>query len=207
MEFRRNQYFKYYVNYPKEKKEKYPVLLFLHGAGERGENHEEFLNCAIIKELEKNGLEIPFLVIAPIIENQADTWLDLQERLFLFIEEVVRLDEVDKDAVSITGISMGAYGVYTIVARHPELFQAAIPVCGGGQRWNMRACKNVPFWIFHGSQDSVIPVYYSEDMVKAIESFGGNVKFTVVEGADHDSWNSVYNRKDVYEFLLQDKLK
>jgi predicted peptidase len=103
----------------------------------------------------------------------------------------------------VTGLSMGGFGTWTILAKYPNLFAAAVPICGGGDPATAESIKHIPIWAFHGAKDNVVPLERSRQMVDAIERVGGNAKLTVYPEAGHNSWSETYDNPEVYQWLLE----
>jgi predicted peptidase len=184
--------------YDAEKGKKWPLLLFLHGAGERGDDLEK-VKAHGPPRLMKEGREFPFIVVAP--QCPVDLWWSA----FLtkpVLDEVLNGFSVDEDRVYVTGLSMGGYGTWDIAAKYPEMFAAAAPVCGGGEPERAAKMKDLPLWVFHGAKDDVVKLDESEKMVKAVEEAEGDVKFTVYPEAGHDSWTETYDNPELYEWFL-----
>ena len=107
----------------------------------------------------------------------------------------------------VTGLSMGGFGSWNLLAEYPGKFAAAVPICGGGDPAKAEMMKETPIWVFHGAKDSAVSIKKSEEMVDALKKAGGNVKFTMYPEAGHDSWTETYNNQEVYKWLLEQKLK
>ena len=196
---------KYLIYLPKDydKKESWPLMLFLHGAGERGDNLEAVKVHGPPKLIEA-GKEFPFIVISP--QCPKDKWWDPDE-LKALLDEIVKKYKVDKDRIYVTGLSMGGYGTWALAAEQPMRFAAIVPICGGGDPEKAKLIADVPIWVFHGKKDSVVPFSNSEKMVEALKKRGGDPKFTAYPDADHDSWTESYNNPELYEWLLKQKRK
>ncbi len=110
---------------------------------------------------------------------------------------------VDADRIYLTGLSLGGYGIWNIAIDHPERFAAIAPICGAGESDNACRLKSVPVWAFHGGSDSVVPLKDDQDMVDAVRACGGDVKFTVYPGVDHDAWTQTYANPALYQWFLQ----
>ncbi len=110
--------------------------------------------------------------------------------------------KIDKRRMYITGLSMGGYATWDLLAKHPKLFAAAVPICGGGDPAKAAHMKIVPIWAFHGDQDKTVPLSASQQMVDAVKAAGGDVKLTVYPGVDHNSWSPTYANPEVYAWLL-----
>lgn len=186
--------------------ERWPLLLFLHGAGERG-NDLELVKMHGPPRLLKEGKEFPFLVVSPQCPETGDWKVNhwRPETLLALLDQIVARYKVDSDRVYVTGLSMGGFGVWALAAQAPERLAAIVPICGGGDpAWAARLAR-LPIWAFHGAQDSVVPLAGSQRMIDAVRSQGGEVKFTIYPGVDHDSWTETYANPKLYEWLLQQR--
>lgn len=181
--------------------ESWPVLLFLHGAGERGSDLNLVKKHGPPKLIEA-GQEFPFIVVSP--QCPGGRWWESFE-LAALLDEIEANYKVDKDRIYVTGLSMGGYGTWALTAYQPKRFAAIAPICGGGEPFMTRLYSHVPTWVFHGDEDNVVPLARSESMVEALKSAGGNVKFTVYEGVGHDSWTETYANDEFYKWLLEQK--
>jgi predicted peptidase len=185
----------------------WPTILFLHGAGERGDELEKVLVHGPPK-LAKRDPKFPFIVIAP--QTPAGGRWHADELLAL-LDNVTGDHKVDPKRVYLTGLSMGGYGSWELGAAHPERFAAIAPICGGGNTIDVRLARRVeghplktlPVWAFHGAKDSVVPLSESERMIEAFKSIGNqDVKLTVYPEANHDSWTETYDNPKLYEWFL-----
>lgn len=182
---------------------RWPLMLFLHGAGERGNNLEIVKKHGPLKRI-ASGTNLPFVVVAPQCPSN-DWWESTRQCLTLvaLLDEVLAKHRIDPDRVYCTGLSMGGYGTWRLASENPERFAAVIPICGGGRWFTVGAMRNVPAWVFHGAKDPVVPLVESEKMVNALRKAGGTVEFTVYPEAQHDSWTATYDNPAVYEWLLK----
>jgi predicted peptidase len=179
----------------------WPLMLFLHGAGESGNDLQKVKKHGPPKLLEAKK-DFPFIVVSP--QSPGRGWDPAT--LNALLDEVMAKYKVDKDRVYLTGLSMGGFGTWTLAAAHPERFAALVPICGGGNPADARKLKDLPIWVFHGAKDRVVPPNRSEEMVRALKDAGAeNVKFTLYPDADHDSWTETYNNPELYEWLLKQK--
>ena len=126
----------------------------------------------------------------------------MQEKVISLLERFLINNKIDKKRIYISGISMVGYGTWGIIIKRPNLFVAAIPICGGGDPLKTQGLKTLPIWVFHGEDDSVVPASESIKMVESINKIGGNVKFTLYPNVDHDSWTKTYKNKKKYDWLL-----
>jgi predicted peptidase len=191
--------------YGGDEQKRWPLMLFLHGAGERGTNLELVKKHGPPKIVEQQP-DFPFIVVSP--QCPTGRWWDNDlEDLSALLDEVQTKYRVDLDRVYLTGLSMGGFGSWSLATREPDRFAAIVPICGGGQPLLAGRLKNVPVWAFHGAKDPVVPVDATKEMVRALEKSGGNVKMTVYPEAGHDSWTEAYNNPELYKWLLEQKRK
>ncbi|HTE85856.1 MAG TPA: prolyl oligopeptidase family serine peptidase [Dehalococcoidia bacterium] len=176
----------------------WPLMLSLHGAGERGDDPGLVKLHGIPKRL-TDGTELPFIVVAPQCPLEQD-WSP--QSLGLLLDEVERNYSIDPDRVYVTGLSMGGRGTWALAIASPHRFAAIAPVCGRGDPDAVGSIAHVPVWAFHGALDPVVPPARSEEMVEALRRCGGNVRFTVYPEAGHDSWTSAYAEPELYAWLL-----
>ncbi len=201
-------------------KKKYPLVLFFHGAGERGTKNIKVLQWGLMPlhaYLEANHVEA--IVIAPQCAPK-EQWVDTpwsnpshvmpenpsgQMQLAIeLLKTTASTLPVDKKRIYVTGLSMGGFGAWDIVQRMPEMFAATMPVCGGGDTAQAGQFKNVPVWAFHGSKDGVVIPQRSRDMVAAINSAAGNAKLTEFP-VGHAAWKPAYSEKAHWDWLFQQK--
>jgi len=198
---------KYLLYLPKgfdaKKETAWPVLLFLHGSGERGTDIDKVKVHGPPKLVEK-GTDLPMIVISP--QCPAGQWWDV-DLLAGLIESVIKSHKGDKTKVYCTGLSMGGFGTWTLCSKHPALFAAAVPICGGGNPKEVAAMKDIPTWVFHGDKDNAVNVKKSQEMVDALKAAGGAVEFTVYEGVGHDSWTKTYEAPKLWEWLAKQQRK
>lgn len=178
----------------------WPLLVFLHGLGERGPDLNRVKKHGPAKLIE-TGREFPFIIVSP--QCVATGWWSYEtEKVITLINEITETYRVDKKRVYLTGLSMGGFGTWAVAASYPDRFAAIAPVCGGGHIFVANNLKNVPVWAFHGAKDSVVPLERSQEMVDAVNSAGGHAKLTVYPQADHNSWTETYKNEKLYEWLL-----
>jgi predicted peptidase len=199
----------------------YPLVLLLHGAGERGaDNAKQLVHGAAEFAKPENRRQYPCFVVAP--QCPADRrWVEVNwnlpshempekasEPLTLALDLVEKLAAelpVDKGRIYVTGLSMGGFGTWDAIERRPELFAAAIPICGGGDAAQAEKVKGVPVWAFHGDKDPVVPVRRTTDMIEAVAKAGGTAKMTIYSGIAHDSWSATYANPKVLDWLFEQK--
>lgn len=184
-------------------KEKHPLMLFLHGAGERGDNLELVKTHGPAKLVEQ-GKDFPFIIVSPQCPvNKRWEPADLIALLDFMISNY----KVDENRIYVTGLSMGGNGTWKLAAEIPERIAAIVPICGWGDPFAAMMMGKIPAWVFHGAKDQVVPLNSSEVMVETLKRNGGEVKFTVYPEANHDSWTETYNNPEVYEWLLKQSLE
>ena len=178
---------------------RYPTLLYLHGAGSRGED----LNVIRGSSFFRNAFEqdIALRIIAP--QCFADTWFDLFEQLIDFAQNVASDPAVDPERYYLSGVSMGGYAAWQLAMSLPDLFAAVTPVCGGGMYWNAQRLKNTPIWAFHGKIDSTVLVSESIHMVEAVNANGGHAKLTIYPDAGHNAWDPTFSDPAYWIWLLR----
>ncbi|HSH69856.1 MAG TPA: prolyl oligopeptidase family serine peptidase [Deferrisomatales bacterium] len=176
----------------------WPLILFLHGVGERGDDLSVVARLGPPKA-SRQWPYFPFAVAAPQCAS-GESWA--VDRLVRFLDGVLAAHAVDPDRVYLTGLSMGGYGTWHLAAAHPERFAAAAPVCGGGDPRRAGRLQRLPVWAFHGAKDPVVPLAASREMVDALERIGAPVRFTVYPGVGHDSWTRTYADWELYQWFL-----
>lgn len=186
----------------------WPVLLFLHGAGERGDDINLMTVHGPSKRIAKEpgfAENCPFIVVSPqCLSNHY--WSPGQ--LQLLLDDIEKNYKVDKNRIYVSGISMGGFGTWMLTADRPERFAAVAPICGGFDPQKADKFVNVPVWAFHGDADSVVSAKLTQNMVKAIEDAGGKkVKMTIYPGVNHDSWTQTYENPALYDWFLEHKLE
>ncbi len=176
----------------------WPLLVFLHGMGEVG-NNLELVKRHGPPKLIAQGKHFPFIVLSP--QSPRPGWN--VHAVAALIDHIADKYNVDRSRIYLTGLSMGGFGTWALAAAYPEKFAAIAPICGGGDPRSAERLKNIPVWVFHGARDRVVPLAASERMVKALKAAGGNVKFTVYPDAGHDSWTATYDNPELYRWFLQ----
>ncbi|MDD5622755.1 MAG: prolyl oligopeptidase family serine peptidase [Actinomycetota bacterium] len=186
-------------DYYKEKTKNWPMILFLHGAGERGGNVEMLREVGVPKLAEEDK-DFPFIVVSPLCP--ADRYW-VPAVLKKLLDDVCGELRVDMDRIYLTGLSMGGYGTWDTAIKYPDIFAAIAPICGGGNPYWVYKLSDMPVWVFHGAQDTVVSPQESIKMVEALEKYGGNVKFTLYPELEHDCWTETYNNPELYEWFLE----
>ena len=184
--------------------DEWPLLLFLHGAGERGDDLE-LVKVHGPPKMIAQGRDFPFVVISP--QCPEDVWWSI-EMLHTLINVIVETHRIDKSRIYVTGLSMGGYGSWGLAYTYPDLFAAAVPICGGGEPEKAPLMKEIPTWVFHGAKDTAVPLERSQEMVDALKDAGGNVRFTVYPEAGHvGAWENAYGDPELWEWLVKQERK
>ncbi|MFD2245366.1 prolyl oligopeptidase family serine peptidase [Pontibacter ruber] len=219
----------YRILYPENYKpdQKYPLILVLHGAGERGRNNEsQLVHGAKLFLKPEYRQQYPAIVVFPQCPPE-DYWsnvnivysADSSSRTFNYrkggsptrslkavmelVEELEKFGSIDKRRMYLGGLSMGGMGTFELLRRKPDTFAAAFPICGGGHPAGARKyAKKVSLWVFHGEEDGVVPVEKSTVMVEAIRKAGGDVKYTVYPGVNHNSWDYAFAEPELLSWLF-----
>ena len=199
---------KYNIYYPDnyyDSDTTFPLVLFLHGAGERGSDLSLVEKHGIPKMI-NNGEDFPFITIAPQCpKNQWWSEPLYVKTLILLVEDIIRSNKIDIGRIYATGLSMGGYGTLAIAKERPDLFSAIIPVCGGMDTTDIERLKDIPIWLFHGDEDKVVPVENSELIYDLLKPMNPDIKITIYKGVNHNSWDMTYNDKKIYDWILKYK--
>lgn len=193
----------YLLNVPDNKKEKKPLIVFLHGSGEKGNDLEKVKAHGPLKFLKTNKLDA--YVLAP--QCPENEYWD-EEVLYRLILKISKENNVDTNRIYLTGLSMGGWGAWNLAMAHPEMFAALIPIAGFVDRVPMiENCKikDIPTRIFHGLLDDVVDVSYSTVIYKRLKPCSKDIQLTIFDDANHDSWTRVYDNKEIYEWMLKQK--
>lgn len=220
----------YRILFPKDynQSKKYPLVLLLHGGGERGtDNEKQLTHGAALFLTEDNRNNFPAIVIVPqcptdsywgsVNLDRSTSPITLSfdysrpittplKNAIELVQKISSEEGVDKKRIYITGLSMGGMGTFEAVSRFPKLFAAAVPICGGGDtiRYDKRV-KNIPFRVFHGDADAVIAVNESRQMVKKLESLSVRVTYKEYPGVNHNSWDNAFVEPDFLSWMFSQK--
>lgn len=200
---------------------KYPLIIFLHGSGERGHDNEAQLKWGVQNfATDQMMIQQPAIVIAPQCPEKQQ-WANFQgyggkndlrlqsqpslsmKLLIGLIHQLIEKAPVDTDRIYITGLSMGGFGTYDAIERYPDLFAAAIPVAGGGDTSKAALIAHIPIWDFHGAEDAAVDPQLSRDMIKALQQAGGRPGYTEYPGVGHFSWLGAYSDPIVLAWLFR----
>ncbi len=203
--------------------ETYPLVVFLHGAGERGgDNNAQLIHGVGEFAAPEQRRKYPCFLIAPQCPS-GKRWVEVDwsakshtlpkepsDPMRATLELIQSLQKelpIDSKRIYVTGLSMGGYGVWDALARKPELFAVGAPVCGGADINTANTIKQIPVWLFHGDQDPAVPVSRSRDMVAALKKAGGEPKYTEYKGIGHNSWDRAYKEEEMFKWLFAQKRK
>jgi predicted peptidase len=197
---------------------RYPLVVFLHGAGERGRDNEKQLKYLPTWMAEPALRERhPCFLLAPQCRED-ERWVDISWAdkkstpqgppttdmlaVIAALNAVITAEPVDPGRIYLTGLSMGGYGSWDLAARQPERFAALLPICGGGDEATAPRLAKLPIWCFHGDADQVVPVERSRSMIAAVRAAGGGPKYSELSGVDHDSWTPAYRDPAVLDWMF-----
>ena len=214
--------YRLYSPTPIEEKAEYPLIIFLHGAGERGDDNTSQMKHgvgSIIRFIEQ--FNKPAFVIAPQVADGLQ-WVDTpwsddahvlpkspsasMSLLLGLIDSVNQTLPIDRHRIYITGISMGGFGTWDLLMRRPTEFAAAIPICGGGDETSAHLIRDIPVWVFHGGDDQVVKTDRSRNMIEALAAVEGRPRYTEYPGVGHDSWTVTYDNPKVLQWLFEQTL-
>lgn len=184
-----------------EQQESWPLLLFLHGSGERGDDLE-LVKVHGPPKLVAAGKDFPFIVVSP--QCPKDQWWEPIE-LVALLNDLSDKYKVDDNRIYVTGLSMGGFGTWQLASYAPDRLAAIAPICGGGEKYWAKQFAHLPVWAFHGAKDTGVPLERSQLMVDELKKNGGNPRLTVYPEAGHDSWTETYENPKLYEWLLEQK--
>lgn len=174
----------------------YPLVVFLHGAGEKGDDNQLQL-LGLPEQMAESRWQkrFPCYLLAPQCSPDFH-WSNHEEDLVALIRQLRGQQAVDPQRIYLTGLSMGGFGCWSLAAREPDLFAAVVPICGGGEPSTAERLVGVPIWAVHGDADDAVPVQYSRDMIAAIRRAGGTPAYSELKGVGHDSWTQTYRDPD-----------
>jgi len=200
---------------------KYPLVIFLHGSGERGNDNKAQLKWGVTNFATDKAMVLhPAFVIAPQCPKNS-TWANVDnylngnpvklkatpskpmELLIDLIHQFIKNNRVDINRIYITGLSMGGYGTYDALERYPKLFAAGVPVCGAGDTSKVKLITHIPIWIFHGNEDAAVNPKYDVNMYQALLKAGANPGFTMYPGVGHFSWLAAYSDPMMMAWLFK----
>jgi predicted peptidase len=198
---------------------KYPLLVFLHGAGERGDDNQNQLKWGR-EWMEQAVTQYQAVVVAPQCPGDC-RWVEVDwglpahdmpaemsrpmRLMFEMLPSIEKEYAIDPARRYIGGLSMGGYGAWDALCRQPDYFAAAVPICGGADEKQAKAIAKIPVWVFHGEVDGTVPVIRARNMVEAVKKEGGNPKYSEYPGVDHFSWVNAFTEPELLKWLFQQK--
>ncbi len=186
----------------------WPILLYLHGAGDRGTDLALVRRVPAVQQALTRP-DDPFILLAPQQTDTDQAWVNVPTRTVVMrlLDQILAQYRGDPTRVYLTGISMGGWGTWFLAKQYPGRFAAIAPLCGYPDTKWAPALMHTPVWTFHGTNDSVAPITDTEAMVDTLQKLGADPKFTPIVGAGHDIASIVYTRNDLYEWLLAHRLQ
>lgn len=196
-----------YVPWEYTPQKRWPVILFLHGAGERGTDGLKQTEVGIGRAIRLHSERFPALVVMP--QCAPEQWWagKMNEMALKALDQTLKEYSCDENRLYLTGLSMGGFGCWNIVSEYPDKFAAVVPICGGGDPEKVSPkLKSLPIWVFHGAEDKVVPPERSRVMVEAVKSVGNTqIRYTEYEGVGHNSWDKAYEEKELIDWLFSQK--
>lgn len=196
---------RYILQLPQNKKEKFPLIVFLHGSGERGTDIEMVKNHSPFTY--QNLMKTDVAILAPQCEE--NTWWDTNA-IYELIQSIVKNYNADPSRIYLTGLSMGGWGTWKLATEHPELFAAVAPVCGVTDTniyKNVEVLKNTPVQIYHGALDDIVSPTMSLEIYQKLKKVNPSCNLTIFPNDNHNSWDSTYSNPAFYEWLFAQKKK
>lgn len=181
---------------------KWPVIVFLHGSGERGRDLSLLRKQGIPSFLDARP-EFPFVVVSP--QCPPNEYYDT-DTVIAVLDEVERTCAVDPERVYLTGISMGGFGAWQLACAHPDRFAAVAPIAGWGIEGLAPNARHVPIWAFHGADDRLVPADWAQRMKDEMDRAGGSMRLTIYPKTGHNAWTRTYEKADLFEWFLSHKL-
>jgi predicted peptidase len=195
----------YWLHRPERLAEPSPLVLFLHGAGERGDDLDLVAVHGPPKQA-KAGRSLPFMLAAP--HCPADSWWSWQlEALDALLDDLLKAHPIDPSRVYLTGLSMGGMGVWELAARYPDRFAALVPICGSAGPWLAGRVAGLPVWAFHNEDDQAVPVTGTTKIIEVLRKHDGDVRATINPTGGHDAWTAAYDDPALYDWLLRQRRK
>ena len=202
-----NWEFPFVIYKPDKMENGLPLIIQLHGAGEAGEGGEDLVKVDKFgfSNMLLSGEEFPCVFVMPQCGKDS-FWVAEIQRIYAFVQKIIREHNIDENRVYLTGLSMGGYGTWYTALRYPNMFAAIAPICGGGMVWKAGVLR-MPIWAFHGTEDATVSVSETINMIRKIRNVGVNndVKMTLLDGVKHDAWNYAYNPQLVDWMLSKSK--
>ncbi len=183
---------------------KYPLIIFLHGIGERGSDLQLLKREGLPKILD-GDTSFPFIVISPQCPLSTEWYYTNEDNvrsINVMLDDAIKRYPIDTNRIYLTGLSMGGIGTWYFAIKNPERFAAIAPIAFRGDGWSPCTAKDIPVWGFHGANDLVIPLSLAQAIVDQFRNCGGQIEFTIYPDLGHDAWTRTYNNQDLYTWLL-----
>lgn len=194
--------FSIYVPPEYDPEKQWPMILFLHGSGERGEDGLLQTEVGMGTAIRRDRSRCPAIVVMPQCRPGKD-WSEDMARLALSCAEQTRQAyNIDPDRIYLTGLSLGGYGTWLLGSKLPHYFAAIAPLCGFYDPKQIESLKDLPIWVFHGDKDPAVPVEKSREMVAALREIGANVQYTEYADGTHNVWDRTYGNREFWRWLL-----
>lgn len=185
----------------------WPCIVFLHGAGERGDDGALQTKVGLAPAIRQREKTFPFLAVFPQCKSGGRWLADSPDgqRAMAMLGEVQKEFRVDASRVHLTGLSLGGMGTWSLGMKYPERWAALVPVCGRGDAAQVDRIKNLPIWCFHGDADRAVSVEGSRAMIQALQTAGAKPRYTEYPGVGHNSWDAAYGTDELYTWLLEQR--
>ncbi|MGQ9805852.1 MAG: prolyl oligopeptidase family serine peptidase [Chlorobiales bacterium] len=199
---------------------RYPLVLYLHGAGERGNDASDLVLKNGALEFAKRETQFPCFVLVPQCPKDmkwspyqkelgyyrlSDTASVIQQALMHLLDNIQARYAIDSSRIYVVGISMGGFGTWELIMRNPARFAAAVPICGGGDVTKVQCIQHLPIWVFHSADDQVIPVHWSRTLVDSLKSLDAPVRYTEFQAMGHNAWTPAFATDALYKWLFSQK--
>ena len=185
----------------------WPLILFLHGAGERGTDGQKQAQVGLGAAIKSQEKTFPFIAVFPQAQKTWKADSEDGKRAMNILAEVEKAYRVDPKRTYLTGLSMGGAGTWSLAAAYPDRWAAIVPVCGRDDPKNAEKIKAIPCWCFHGDADPAVKVQFSREMIESLKAAGAKPKYTEYPGVGHNSWDKAYGTKELYDWLLLQQRK
>lgn len=188
-----------------DKANKYPIIIWLHGSGSIGRDNFKQISQASLRGTHtwtapQIQAKYPAFVLAP--QSRTGSWASEMQRVLAILDSVKNEFNIDATRVYIAGQSMGGFGTWYFITARPDLFAAAVPLCGGGDPSRASVIANIPIWAFHGAEDPTVPATQSRKMIAAIQQAGGSPRYTEYKGVKHEVWFKAFQEKGLIDWLF-----
>ena len=197
--------FNHTVSLPEESPQGLPMIVFLHGADERGSDLARIRRYGIPHRYDRLQT-MPVITLSPQCES-GKVWVTQVDALMALIDTAAKRFGADRSRIALTGMSMGGFGAWELATDFPNAFSCLVPLCGGGSPWRAELLKNLPIRAFHGEQDAIIKCFYSQDMVEAVNAAGGHAELTIYPDLRHDCWTRTYADDGLIGWMMEQRRK